>query len=186
MSLDLNELLHAYTRGYFPMSVPEEDNQVFWFKPEMRGIIPLDNYQIPRNLKRLYRKQPFEMKINSDFSQTIRSCANRSDTWISEEIIEAYEKLHDMGFAYSFEAWEEKVLVGGLYGLAIGNAFFGESMFHLKSNASKLALVFLFEFLKERDFSLLDTQYINIGLLAQASIHFGGVFGEQLGVFGAR
>ncbi len=159
--LDPTELLYAYSKGYFPMAVPEEDNEIFWFKPEKRGIIPLDNFHVSKNLKRLYNKKHFELRINSDFEGTMRGCADREDTWISEDIIKSYTKLNELGYALSFEAWRDNKLVGGLYGVTLGKAFFGESMFHTETDASKIALMFLVEFLIENDFKLLDTQYIN-------------------------
>ena len=159
--LDPAELLYAYSQGYFPMAIPEDDNEIFWFKPEMRGIIPLDTFHISKNLRRLYNKQYFELRINGDFEGTMRACAEREDTWISEDIVQSYCKLHEMGYGFSFEAWREGKLVGGLYGVIIGKAYFGESMFHRENDASKIALIFLVQFLKDNGFKLLDTQYIN-------------------------
>ena len=163
--LDPAELLYAYSQGYFPMAVPEDDNEIFWFKPDMRGIIPLETFHVSKNLKRLYKRGHFKLRINGDFEGTMRGCAAREDTWISEDIIASYCKLNEMGYGFSFETWREGQLVGGLYGVAIGKVFFGESMFHKETDASKIALVFLVEFLKENDFRLLDTQYINDHLL---------------------
>ena len=159
--LDPAELLYAYSQGYFPMAIPEDDNEIFWFKPEMRGIIPLDTFHISKNLRRLYNKKHFELRINGDFEGTMRACAEREDTWISEDIVQSYCKLHEMGYGFSFEAWREGKLVGGLYGVMIGKAYFGESMFHRENDASKIALIFLVQFLKDNGFKLLDTQYIN-------------------------
>jgi leucyl/phenylalanyl-tRNA--protein transferase len=143
------------------MAIPEDDNEIFWFKPEMRGIIPLDTFHISKNLRRLYNKQHFELRINGDFEGTMRACAEREDTWISEDIVQSYCKLHEMGYGFSFETWREGKLVGGLYGVIIGKAYFGESMFHRENDASKIALIFLVQFLKDNGFKLLDTQYIN-------------------------
>lgn len=163
--LDPAELLYAYSQGYFPMAVPEDNNEIFWFKPDMRGIIPLDEFHVSKNLRRLFRKEHFQMRINSDFEATIRGCAERNDTWISEDIIDSYAKLHQIGYAFSFESWREGKLVGGLYGVSIGKVFFGESMFHKETDASKIALVYLVDFLKRHDYKLLDTQYLNDHLL---------------------
>ncbi len=163
--LDPNELLYAYTKGYFPMAESQGDREVYWYQPEKRGIIPLDRFHIPKNLKRLYTQKPFDLSIDKDFESVIRFCAERSETWISEEIIEAYLGLYKLGFAHSFECWKNGELVGGLYGVAIRKAFFGESMFHKESNASKIALIHLVQFLIDNDFELLDTQYINSHLL---------------------
>jgi leucyl/phenylalanyl-tRNA--protein transferase len=156
-----NELLNAYMNGFFPMAHPEEENKIFWHKPETRGIIPLDEFKMSKNLARLYRNGDFQFRINGNFEEVIKACADRSETWISEDIIASYVNVSKLGYAYSFETWLDNQLVGGLYGIAIGKAFFGESMFHTVSNASKLALVFLVEKLKEQGFILLDTQYLN-------------------------
>lgn len=157
-------LIQAYASGAFPMADPDEDNQIYWHTPQMRGIIPLDDrFKVSKNLKRLYKQDKFDLYINRNFDQVINYCQSlrQDDTWISEEILEAYKQLHEGGFAHSFEVYEKGKLVGGLYGVSIGKAFFGESMFHLVTDASKIALVFLVEFLREHDFLLLDTQYLN-------------------------
>ncbi len=157
-------LIQAYASGAFPMADPEEDNQIYWHTPQMRGVIPLDDrFKVSKNLKRLYKKDKFDLYINRKFDQVIDYCRSlrEDDTWISDEILDAYKQLHEGGFAHSFEVYEEGKLVGGLYGVSIGKAFFGESMFHLVTDASKIALVFLVEFLREHDFLLLDTQYLN-------------------------
>jgi leucyl/phenylalanyl-tRNA---protein transferase len=160
-AIEENELLHAYMNGFFPMAHPEEANKIYWHKPEMRGIIPLNEFKVSKNLSRLYRNGKFQFRVNGNFEAVIEACASRSETWISEDIIESYVNLNKLGYAYSFEVWLENKLVGGLYGIAIGKAFFGESMFHKISNASKLALVFLVENLVFKGFTLLDTQYLN-------------------------
>lgn len=169
MMLSAELLVQAYLSGTFPMAHPDQDNAIYWHTPAVRGIIPLDDrFVVPKNLARLYRQKKFDLYVNRDFPAVIRACAQRQDkddTWISEEIIEAYTELHERGFAHSFEAWQHGVLVGGLYGVAIGKAFFGESMFYQVRDASKVALVFLVEFLREQGFQLLDTQYLNPHLL---------------------
>jgi leucyl/phenylalanyl-tRNA--protein transferase len=161
-------LLQAYVSGAFPMAHPEHDNAIYWHTPAIRGIIPLDNqFKIPKNLHRLYRTQKYKFTINHNFKQVINACAAQrvTDTWISDEIIDAYCQLNQLGYAHSFETRLNGKLVGGLYGVAIGKAFFGESMFFIEPNTSKLALVFLVEFLREQAFKLLDTQYLNPHLL---------------------
>ena len=161
-------LVQAYLSGSFPMADPEEGDQIYWHTPETRGLIPLDDtFKVPKNLMRLYRKEKFELTINRAFLEVIEQCSllRQGDTWISEEIIAVYTEMHKLGLAHSFEVWLDGVLVGGLYGVAIGKAFFGESMFHTVSDASKIALVFLVEFLKEQNFQLLDCQYLNPHLL---------------------
>lgn len=146
------------------MAHPDQDNAIYWHTPAVRGIIPLDDrFTAPKNLKRLYTQGKFDLFINRSFEEVIRSCALRvdDDTWISEEIIDAYCELNQKGFAHSFEAWHNGELAGGLYGVSIGKAFFGESMFYRVRDASKIALIFLVEFLRDQKFQLLDTQYLN-------------------------
>lgn len=155
------ELLNAYSEGYFPMAHPEEENQIYWHQPEMRGIIPLEDFYVNRNLRKLYEKGTFTYSINKTFDSVIRACAERDSTWISEEIIEMYNELNSIDQAFSVEVWRDEKLVGGLYGVHMNKAFFGESMFSRETNTSKLALVHLVRFLKLNDFLLLDTQYLN-------------------------
>jgi leucyl/phenylalanyl-tRNA--protein transferase len=158
MKLSAEEVIYGYSIGIFPMA--EADGTIYWYEPELRGIIPFDGFKVSKNLARTYRSGKFQCTINQAFEQVMRACATRNETWISEEIIEVYTELHHRGFAYSFETWYEGELVGGLYGVALGKAFFGESMFHQVTDASKVALVFLVEQLKRQEFTLLDTQYI--------------------------
>jgi leucyl/phenylalanyl-tRNA--protein transferase len=157
-------LVQAYLSGSFPMADPDEGDQIYWHTPETRGLIPLDDkFRVPKNLMRLYKKEKFELTINRAFPEVIEQCSllRQGDTWISEEIIDVYTEMHKLGLAHSFEVWLDGALVGGLYGVAIGKAFFGESMFQKVTDTSKIALVFLVEFLKEQNFQLLDCQYLN-------------------------
>jgi leucyl/phenylalanyl-tRNA--protein transferase len=161
-------LVQAYLSGSFPMADPDEGDQIYWHTPETRGLIPLDDtFRVPKNLMRLYKKEKFELTINRAFPEVIEQCSllRQGDTWISKEIIDAYTEMHTLGLAHSFEVWLDGALVGGLYGVAIGKAFFGESMFQKVTDTSKIALVFLVEFLKEQNFQLLDCQYLNPHLL---------------------
>lgn len=160
-----HQVLHAYTEGIFPMADPDEGNEIFWYEPTMRGIILPESFHIPKNLKKLYARQPFELRINSDFRQCMERCAERSETWISDDIIEVYCGLHEMGYGFSFEAWKDGEMQGGLYGIAMGKVFFGESMFHKATDTSKIALVFLVEWMKSMEMTLLDCQFINAHLL---------------------
>ena len=153
-------VLYGYQHGVFPMADPDDDDTIYWFRPARRGVLPLDAFRIPKNLARLVRQERFEVVSDRDFRAVIRACAARSSTWISDEIVETYVALHHQGYAHSVECWQEGALVGGLYGVTLGGAFFGESMFHRVSNASKVALVHLVRYLRAGGFVLLDTQYI--------------------------
>ena len=134
---------------------------ISWYSPDPRAIIPIETYSPSRTLRRTIRRGLFRVTLNSAFCDVIRGCAARDDTWISAEIIEAYGRLHERGYAHSVEAWKEDRLAGGLYGVALGGAFFGESMFSRVSEASKVAFAYLVERLRRRGYILLDTQFIN-------------------------
>lgn len=152
-------LLHAYRNAVFPMAM--EDGEVAWFSPDPRAIIPIDDgFHVPHGLRRTLKKGHFEVRVNTSFEAVMRGCAQRDETWINEEIIESYANLHRIGYAHSVEIWLEGRLAGGLYGVALGGAFFGESMFHEVTDASKVALHALVCRLRERGFSLLDTQWL--------------------------
>lgn len=153
-------LLSAYAQGYFPMAV--ETGEIMWFCPNPRAIFDLENFHVPRTLRQVCRQKRFELRINQRFRAVITACAERAEgTWIDDEIIAAYCRLHELGCAHSVESWQDGRLVGGLYGVALGGAFFGESMFSRVSNASKVALVYLVERLRAGGFVLLDTQFTN-------------------------
>jgi len=150
-------LIAAYANGIFPMDV---DGCLRWFSPDPRTIIELDTFHISKNLARRCRSGRFEIRIDTRFRDVIRICADRPEgTWISEEIVEAYTRLHERGFAHSVESWRKNELVGGLYGVALGGAFFGESMFTRQTDAAKVALVALVERMKARGLVLLDVQF---------------------------
>jgi leucyl/phenylalanyl-tRNA---protein transferase len=154
-------LLAAYCRGIFPMAINEQ-GEIGWFSPDPRAVIPLDDrFHIPHGLRRTLKKNPFTVTFDREFEAVMRACGDRTRTgsWISEEIIKSYCDLHRLGFAHSVEARLDDKLVGGLYGVHIGGAFFGESMFHWATDASKVALVSLVERLRDRGFLLLDTQW---------------------------
>ena len=160
--LDPETLLAAYAQGVFPMA--DRDGTIRLYTADPRGILPLDAFHVPQTLRQLVRKTPerggFELRVNHDFEATMRGCmAGRPEgSWINGELIEAYLRLHDLGYAHSVESWRDGKLAGGLYGVSLGAAFFGESMFHRERDASKVALVHLVERLRERKFELLDTQ----------------------------
>lgn len=159
-------LLQAYANGYFPMALSQDDPELYWFSPEERGVIPLDAFHIPRGLKRALKSRPYTITVDRDFEAVIRGCADtprhhESGTWINEPIIQLYTHVHHLGHAHSVEVWQEEELVGGLYGVSLGGAFFGESMFSRAPDASKIALVHLVDILRDAGYELLDTQYVN-------------------------
>ena len=156
--IDPEILLSAYASGYFPMA-DSRQGEIGWYSPDPRAIIPLDGLRISRSFKQILKKKNFQIRINTSFEEVIRRCAERADTWISEEIIQSYLELHRLGYAHSVESWKGDSLAGGLYGVAIGGAFFGESMFSRIKDASKVALVSLVERLNEKKYELLDTQF---------------------------
>ena len=156
-------LLRAYATGIFPMSESQNDPNVYWVEPEMRGILPLDQFHVPKSLKKVVRKNKFEIHCDRAFEQVLDFCAEpaagRDVTWINQSIRNNVIKLHEMGFAHSVECWREDKLVGGLYGISLGAAFFGESMFSKETDASKVALVHLIARMRLGGFKLLDTQF---------------------------
>jgi len=158
--LEPQHLLSAYAQGVFPMA--DRFGRIQFYTADPRGIFPLDQFHVPQSLRQFMRKDPppFEIRINSDFEATMRGCmtGHEGGTWINNDLIRAYSELHHLGFAHSVEAWADGQLAGGLYGVSLGAAFFGESMFHRQRDASKVCLVHLVDRLKERGFELLDTQ----------------------------
>jgi leucyl/phenylalanyl-tRNA--protein transferase len=157
-------LLKAYACGIFPMAESAEDPALYWIEPEYRGIIPLDGFHLPSRLARTVRSDRFEIRVNHDFEGVLDGCSEpapgRARTWINKRIRTLYRKLFDIGHCHSIEAYEDGQLAGGLYGVCLGRAFFGESMFHRSRDASKVALVHLVARLKAGDFRLLDTQFV--------------------------
>jgi leucyl/phenylalanyl-tRNA--protein transferase len=159
-SLDPETLLAGYAQGVFPMA--DRHGRIQFYTADPRGVLPLDGFHVPRTLRQLVRKEPpaFEVRINCDFVSVMRGCmtGHEGGSWINRDLICAYTALHEMGFAHSVECWKDEELVGGLYGVSLGAAFFGESMFHRHRDASKVALVHLVDRLNERGYELLDTQ----------------------------
>ncbi len=159
-----SDILNGYLNGYFPMG-DEEDGQIYWYNPDPRAIIPLDTYKPSKSLKPVINKGKFTIKINHNFKQVITHCSQPryqgDGVWISPEIIDVYSYINKIGYAHSVEAYLGNDLVGGLYGISLGQVFFGESMFHLVPDASKIAFHFLIERLREKNFQLLDTQFMN-------------------------
>lgn len=164
-------LLNAYASGWFPMAIAP--GEIRWYSPDPRGVIPLDTFHLPARLARTLRARRFAIRIDTSFRAVIEACAGRPDAdgnWIDQEIIASYCELHARGFAHSVEAWQADALVGGLYGVALGGAFFGESMFHKETDASKATLVALVDRLRTRGYSLLDTQWVTEHLLQFGAI----------------
>ncbi len=157
-------LLRAYTIGVFPMAESRSAHTISWIDPRSRGILPLDGVHIPRSLKKKLRQQKFSIRCNSAFADVVEECARRTrgrnETWINDQIERAVNELHNMGFAFSIESWDADGLAGGLYGIALGGVFFGESMFSRRTDASKVALMHLIARLRIGRFKMLDTQFI--------------------------
>mgnify|MGYP001363921395 FL=1 len=165
MNLNEQTILKGYSLGIFPMSESFDDPKIYWINPKKRGIIPIKDFKISKSLKKEIKKNKFKITINKNFNKVITNCAkktkNRPKTWINKKIIDSYSNLHEIGHAHSIEAWFQNKLVGGLYGVSLGSAFFGESMFSTMSNASKICLVYLIANLNKKGFTLLDTQFVN-------------------------
>lgn len=151
-------IIHAYSQGIFPMAMPEGD--IGWFSPDPRGVLPITDFHVPRGLRRTLKHNPFEVRCDSAFREVMRACADRRETWIDDQIVTGFCELHARGYAHSVETWRDGELVGGCYGVALGAAFFGESMFHRETDASKVALHGLIERLRIGGFDLLDVQWI--------------------------
>lgn len=190
-AISTDELIKAYGLGYFPMARSRNDEQAVWVLPEERGVIELSDARAPRRLKRFLKTAPFEIRINSAFAEVIDACAEerptRPDTWINDPIIEAYTELHYQGVAHSVECWRDGKLVGGLYGLALGAAFCGESMFSRADNASKIAMLYLIARLKVGGFHFIDAQFFNehlvqFGLIAMADEDYQHILRSALSV----
>ena len=166
--LDPKNMILLYARGAFPMA--EKSGRINWYMPEVRTIIPLDTYNIPRSLKKFMNETAFTFSYDSLTMEVVKNCSNRNETWINNKLIKAYEGMMQLGHLHSVEVYEQSKLVGGLYGVTFRGAFFGESMFSKKSQASKAALVKLIERLNKKGFKVLDVQY----------------YTEHLGMFGAK
>ena len=157
-------LLRAYASGIFPMAESADSEELYWFDPERRGILPLDGFHVPRKLRKAVRRGAFDLRFDHAFRAVIEACAeptpDRPKTWINADILRLYTELHESGFAHSVECWADGRLVGGLYGVSLGGAFFGESMFSRVTDASKVALVHLVARLRAGGYTLLDAQFV--------------------------
>ena len=178
-------VLKAYACGVFPMAERKDDPSVFWVDPDFRGVIPLDEFHLPRRLARTVRSGKFQISVDQAFDHVIRKCAEstsqRVESWINDDIVEVYNTLHRLGNAHSVECWKGEHLVGGLYGVSLGAAFFGESMFSRERDASKVALVHLVERLLAGGYMLLDTQFVTAHLSGFGAVELPrGTYLEQL------
>lgn len=170
MSLTPELLLQAYSIGVFPMAEHRDDPEIFWVDPKKRGVIPLDGFRISRSLARRLRKMPYDVTVNQDFETIVDRCADRAETWINAEIREHYLALHAMGHAHSLEVRAGDEVVGGVYGVVLGGAFFGESMFSRVTDGSKIALAYLVDRLALGGFSLFDTQFLTPHLASLGAV----------------
>lgn len=170
MGLTPEILMHGYSIGIFPMAEHRDDPEVFWVDPRKRGILPLDGFHMSRSLARAMRKTHFRLAINTDFEAVVDGCADRAETWINADIRQVYLELHTLGHAQSVEIWDGPFLVGGVYGVTLGAAFFGESMFSRRRDASKMALAATVERLRRTGFTLFDTQFVTEHLASLGAI----------------
>ncbi len=170
MQLSPEILLRGYAMGIFPMAEHRNDPEVFWLDPKRRGVMPLDGFHISRSLARRLRRGGYSITVNQDFAAVVEACADRSETWISDEILRQYHRLHEIGHAHSLEVREDGELTGGVYGVTLGAAFFGESMFSRRTDASKIALAYLVDWLNQAGFLLFDTQFLTAHLASLGAI----------------
>jgi leucyl/phenylalanyl-tRNA--protein transferase len=169
MHLTPDTLMQAYAAGIFPMAEHRDDPEVFWVEPWQRGVLPLDRFHASRSLRRAMRQTAFTVRINTAFAAVVDGCADRPDTWINATIRDLYLALHARGEAHALEIWEDEALVGGIYGVVLGAAFFGESMFSRRTNASKIALACLVDRLRSGGFTLFDTQFLTAHLASMGA-----------------
>ncbi|MGP6088279.1 leucyl/phenylalanyl-tRNA--protein transferase [Antarctobacter jejuensis] len=170
MSVTPDLLLHAYRTGIFPMAERRNDPDIFWVDPRRRGVLPLDGFRISRSLAKRLRRDDYRVTLNHDFPGVIDGCADREETWINDEIRDLYHALHGMGHAHSLEVWSEDALIGGVYGVTVGAAFCGESMFSRATDASKIALAWLIDQLNRTGFTLFDTQFLTPHLASLGAV----------------
>ena len=163
-------LLHGYAIGIFPMAEHRDDPEMFWVDPRKRGVFPLDGFRISRSLAKTLRRDAYSVTLNTAFGDVIDACADRSETWINHDIRVLYEELHHQGHAHSLEVWADDRLIGGVYGVAVGGAFCGESMFSRRRDASKIALAWLVDLLRRTGFVLFDTQFLTAHLASLGAI----------------
>lgn len=181
MTLTPEILLRGYTIGIFPMAEHRDDAEIFWVDPKRRGIIPLGGFHISRSLRRRLLRCGFDIRIDTAFAEVVDGCANRVETWINAEIRQHYIALYNAGYAHSLEVWDGAELVGGVYGVTVGAAFFGESMFSRRTDASKIALAYLVDRLEQAGFQLFDTQFLTEHLASLGAIEIPrGTYHQRL------
>ena len=170
MRLSPAHIINAYSRGIFPMAIDKTSCEINWFNPNPRGVLPLTSFRISRSLRRSINKENYTVSVNQCFRGTIDACADRPTTWINNDIRNVYVSLHKMGYAHSLEIWEDDQLIGGVYGVALGAVFFGESMFSRRSNTSKIALAYLVDRLNQSGFKLFEIQYLTPHLASLGAV----------------
>lgn len=163
-------LLSGYAQGIFPMAQSRDDPELHWVDPRLRGVFPLDKFRISRSLARDIRRDNYTIRTNSAFSEVVRACAARDETWINEPLVRLYDALHEAGHAHALEVWQDGALTGGVFGVTLGGGFFGESMFSTRTNASKIALAYLVDRLVTGGFTLFDTQFLTPHLASLGAI----------------
>ncbi|WP_298256745.1 leucyl/phenylalanyl-tRNA--protein transferase [uncultured Litoreibacter sp.] len=168
-------ILSAYAQGIFPMAESRDDDRLFWVDPEERGVMPLDGFHISRSLRKTILQAPYQIKVDTAFSAVVEGCADRDETWINDQILNIYMGLFNAGFAHSIEVWDGADLVGGAYGVSLKGAFFGESMFSRKPNASKIAMAYLVSRLNAGGFTLLDTQFLTPHLASMGGVEISRI-----------
>lgn len=183
MALTPDLLLRAYTAGVFPMAEGRETAQIHWVDPQRRAIFPLDGFHVSHSLARDIRRLQPQITMDQDFDAVVRACADRPETWINAEIFNAYSALHRMGHAHSLEVWHQDRLIGGTYGVVLGAAYFGESMFSRATNGSKIALTYLIQHLRDRSFQLFDVQFLTPHLASLGAVEISrAAYQRQLAV----
>jgi len=170
LELTPNLILNAYAQGIFPMAESRDDDGLFWLDPDLRGVIPLDGFHISRSLRKTILREPYQIKVDTNFAGVIESCADREETWINAPIFSIYMDLFHAGYAHSIEVWDGDTLVGGVYGVTLKGAFFGESMFSRRPDASKIALAYLVSRLNAGGFKLFDTQFLTPHLASMGGV----------------
>lgn len=179
MTLTPELLLHGYSIGIFPMAEHRHDPEIFWVDPKRRGVMPLDRFHISRSLARRIRRVEWRIAVDEDFAGVVDGCADRAETWINDEIRALYLQLHALGRAHSLEVYEEGALVGGVYGVTLGAAFFGESMFSRRTDASKVALAYLVDRLRQGGFRLFDAQFLTAHLASLGAVEVSRAIYQQ-------